>query len=207
MFFGKQKDPVHEFFAFVIEMTAHSIDRPVTAAAASELARDFLAGNASSSEARLGVYVLIPQAYNAVRNWQGCGAGTCHGFWMRMRPFGWESLLAVDMLLQRPRSLLDAHYRMWEGVLRPEGIVPSAIQREYKEAEKYLSHMLLHATTDLVYELSGQNRPFAGRPSPLRSDVRDLLRAVVMEASQLETTDYFVTKEVDGLKRAAAGLV
>lgn len=188
-------------------MTAHSIDRPLPPASASDLARDFLNGNDASCAARLGVYVLIPHAYNAVRNWQGCGAGTCNGFGGRMRPFGWESLLAVDMLLQRPRSLLEAHRRMWEGMLRPEGIVPSAIQREYKEAEKYLSHMLLHATTDLVYELSGQNRAFAGSPSPLRSDVRELLRAIVAEARQLETADYFVAKEVDGLKRAVVGVM
>lgn len=61
--------------------------------------------------------------------------------------------------------------------------------------------------TDLAYELSGQNRPFAGTSSPLRSDVRDLLRVVISQANRLETTEYFVTKEVDGLKRAVAGLV
>ncbi|HRJ45350.1 MAG TPA: hypothetical protein PL105_25845, partial [Caldilineaceae bacterium] len=76
MLWGRQKDPVHEFFAFVIEMTAHSIDRPLPPASASDLARDFLNGNDASCAARLGVYVLIPHAYNAVRNWQGCGAGT-----------------------------------------------------------------------------------------------------------------------------------
>ena len=113
MLFGKQKDPVHEFFSFVIEMTAHSIDRPVASASASDLARDLLAGNSGSSEARLGVFALVPQAYNAVRNWQGCGAGTCNGFLGRMRPFGWESLLAVDMLLGQPQSLLQAHQRMF----------------------------------------------------------------------------------------------
>jgi len=205
--FGKQKNPVDEFFSFVIETTAHSIDRSVTSAGASELARDFLNGNFSSVEARLGVYVLIPQAYDAVRNWQGCSAGTCNGFLGHMRQYGWESLAAVDMLLGRPRSLLEAHQRMWEGVLKPKGIVPSAIQREYQDAEKYLSHMLLHATTDLVYALSGQNRPFAGRPSPLRADVREVLGAIVRQADRLTTADYFVAKEVDGLKRMVAGLV
>lgn len=207
MIFGNKKDPVHEFFTSVIKMTAHSVGRPLAVSQASDLAHELLNGNGITCEEQLGVFVLVPIAYNAVRNWRGCSAGTCHSFFQYMRPFGWESLLPVDMLLQRPQSLFQAHFRMWEGVLRPEGIIPSAIQRECNDAEKHLSHMILHATTDLVYAQSGQNQSFAGRPSPLPLDVKTVLQGVVRLANQLETTEYFVTKEVDGLNRAVRELL
>ena len=200
MFLGKKQDPVDEFFTLLITATAESFHRAVDKTRAAELAYSLIHDNGDECKQALGIYSLIPIAYNEIRNWRGCGAGTCHAFYLQMRLFGWESLVPVQMLLDRPASLSQAHFRMWEGTLKREGIVPSAIQREYMDAERYLSHMVLHATTDLVYTHTGSYRP--AQFGPVTSAIKTQLQTVVRKAEALNISDNFVAKELDGLKRA-----
>lgn len=198
MFFRQKTDPTVEFFSGLIALTAQSIGRPVEQSVATRLAQDLLARNSDSCVAVLGAYALVPIAYHAVRNWRGCSAGTCNSFYSQMRPFGWESLAPIETLLNRPVSVSQAHYRMWEGVLKPQGISLSGIKSEFEDAERYLSHMILHATTDLVY---GQTGSFGNKTNmPVSAKVH--LMAIVTKSDSMRFSDNFVLKELDGLKRA-----
>ena len=207
MLFGKRVDPVEEFISLVIRLAAESIYKPLTADQAAELARAFVQGDYDPCEAYLEEFMLIPLAYEMVRNWKGCGAGTCDSYSRYMDNFGWASLVPIKALLGRPPELAQAHFRMWEQTLRKEGIVADAIRREFNDAEKYLQHMILHATTDTVSRLSGINQPFAGSPSPLPGEIRTLLRDILDRARRHPNQDPFVTKEINYLARGISRLI
>lgn len=207
MFFGKKADPVEEFMRLLIQEAAECIYKPVPPKHATELAHAFVQQEYGPAEAYLEEFVLFPLAYEMVRKWKGCGAGTCNSFSWHMERFGWASLVPIKVLLRRPPELAQVHFRMWEQMLRKEGVGAKGIESEFSDAEKYLQHMLLHATNDTVYRLSGQNRPFAGSPPRLPAEIRTLLQDILARARQQPSKDYFVTKEVDSLEHCFAKLI
>ncbi|MCL4862918.1 MAG: hypothetical protein KJZ93_26145 [Caldilineaceae bacterium] len=208
MFF-KKNNPPQEFLALVISFVAQAASRPMSQSLADSCAQALLNGDADRCEGHLGEFILAPLAYEMVRHWEGCGRGTCANFTYRMMPFGWPSLAPITLLLTRPPALAEAHFRLWEQTLRPEGIIAQGIRREFENAEKYLLHMLLHATTDTVYRLS-EGGPFIStheRAAHVPFQAKALLRQTLGIASRLSGSDYFVSKEVDGLQRCAQELI
>lgn len=191
----------------LIQEAAECIYKPVSSKQAAELAQAFVQQDYGPTEAYLEEFILFPLAYEMVRKWKGCGAGTCDSFSRYMDRFGWASLVPIKVLLRRPPELAQVHFQMWEQTLRKEGVSAKGIESEFNEAEKYLQHLLLHATSDTVYRLSGQNRPFAGTPPRLPEEIRVLLQDILTRARQQPSKDYFVTKEVDTLTRCFAELI
>lgn len=201
---GKYQDALDEQMAEICIFAAQSggllLDRSLALSLAAEIWRK----KYSNSELLLGPYALIPIAYGIVTRWEGCNAGTCSVFAGRMQSFGPASLVPIEVLLSRSSQLTPVHRRIWEQLLRYEIIGQTGVQVELKDHERYLIHMIIHATNQMLQNKLKQKADDIELSSPLNAQDRLALRRILSLTNQIKPLyDNFVIREITWLGETA----
>jgi hypothetical protein len=202
---GKYQDALDEQMAEICIFAAQSGGILLDQQLALSLASEIWQKKYGNSELLLGPYALIPVAYRIVTRWAGCSAGTCNVFAKRMQSIGMASLVPIEVLLSRPSQLGIVHQRIWEQLLRYELIGQIGVQVELKDHERYLIHMTIHATNQMLQNKLKQKADDIELSSPLNEQDISALRRILSLTNQIRPLyDNFVVREINWLGETAA---